>query len=164
MISTREWLLVGCAAAGALADVTVTRHGPAVFVASVVVGLLFEWLARPLWTFHPQLLASRFTVRGVNLFVGLGWAGVLSLGLAGSAVLQRAGLPEVVAVALAVGVCGNLVESLFFRAGVLRYRLEHPLLAFPFQRAPVLLDVPVSIRFGYFTSMAVLAAGLSRLG
>lgn len=125
---------------------------------AVVAGLAFEALLSSLWTFHEDLRTSRYTVRGVNLFVGLAWMGLICGCLFVAGRLEtRLGLHRLVSLVLAFGLVGNLVESVFASLGALHYRLDHRLLAFPFRRAPVVLGVPLSIRTGYFTTLPVTA-------
>lgn len=147
---------------GLAADAAWGHRGPVFFLVCVAVGLVCELASRPLWSFHPSLAQSAWTVRGVSLFIGIAWAGLITGGLA---VASRLGgevpLPFIVVLGVVMGVLGNVIESLFAWTGALQYRVEHPVLAFPFRRAPLVFGVPASIRFGYFTSFVGLAFGLS---
>jgi hypothetical protein len=163
-LSNYEWGMAGVAAFGAIMAATFWPGGVVVLGPMVMVGLVFEALARPLWTLHEALTKSRFTLFGVNLFVGLAWAGVVGVSLGAAAVLEgMVRIPLWAAWALCFGVCGNVVESAFAQTGALRYRLEHPLLAFPFRTTPTLWRVPVTIRAGYFSSVAGLVWGVAAL-
>lgn len=147
---------------GLAADAAWGHRGFVFFLVCVAVGLVCELASRPLWSFHPSLAQSPWTVRGVSLFIGIAWAGLITGGLA---VASRLGaevpLPFIVVLGVVMGVLGNVIESLFAWTGALQYRVEHPVLAFPFRRAPLVFGVPASIRFGYFTSFVGLAFGLS---
>lgn len=155
-------LVVACL--GVALDLAVGHRGLLFLTSCVLVGLLFEVACKPLWTFHDDVARSRYTVRGVNLFVALAWMGLISGGLVVTSWLeQSSGWPRVVSLAVTFGVLGNVVESLFAATGALRYHLNHPLLAFPFERAPLVLGVPLAIRAGYFTSIPALAWLLSNV-
>jgi hypothetical protein len=153
---------LGVGALGLSADAAWSQRGPWFFLACVAVGLVAELLSRPLWRFSPALENSAWTVRGVSLFIGVAWAGLISGGLALATTLGGVvPAPFIVVLAVVMGVLGNLVESVFAWTGALTYRVEHPVLAFPFRRAPLVLGVPASIRVTYFTTFAALALGLS---
>lgn len=132
------------------------------YAGALLGGLAFEVALKPLWTFHPALRDSRFTVRGVNLFVGVAWVGLVSLGLVGASALEhRTGWSTLLSLIIAFGCIGNLVETLFARMGALEYRLDHRLLAFPFTRAPVILGVPLAIRTGYWSTLPLAIWGVT---
>lgn len=144
-----------------IALISLTRSpGWPFYAGALLGGLAFELALKPLWTFHPALRDSRFTVRGVNLFVGIAWVGMISLGLVAAWALERqTGWSTLLTLVLAFGLIGNLIETLFARMGALQYRLDHRLLAFPFTRAPVLLGVPLSIRTGYWSTLPLAVWG-----
>ena len=162
--SRQEAAQLAVAIIGVSLDAAFGHRGVLFLGTCVLVGLMFEFVCKPLWTFHDDVASSRYTVRGVNLFVSLAWMGLISTGLVVASGLETpTGWPRLVSVVVTFGVLGNVVESLFAATGALRYHLDHALLAFPFQRAPLVLGVPLSIRAGYFTTIPTLAWVLSHV-
>ena len=160
--TTHEVMQLGVGLAGLAADAAWGHRGVAFFLVCVAVGLVCELASRPLWAFHPALANSAWTVRGVSLFIGIAWAGLISGGLALATKLGAVvPAPPLLVLAVVMGVLGNAIESVFAWTGALTYRVDHPVLAFPFRRAPLLLGVPASIRVTYFTTFTLLALGLS---
>lgn len=162
LLSPMELKVLALFAAGAALGVVLLDLPASFFVATWGAGLFFEYATKQLWTYNPEVQHSPFTLRGVNWLLGLGWVGAVTCGLVFASWLEaRFGLPRLAACVVGVGLLGNAAEQLYFALGLFRYNLDQPLLAFPFKRTRVLWHIPVSVRLGYFSSIATAAWALS---
>jgi hypothetical protein len=116
-------------------------------------GFCFEMITWKCWIYSKEACSSSFVLRDrpVNLIYGLGWIGIVGLGLGLTQLIQNTwSLGVYTSVALGCGVVGIIVEKLYLEMGLWKYNLEHPWVRLGFKRMPVWGGLPVSVIGGYF--------------
>ena len=165
LISIQEWEVLGLFAAGIVCNALYARL-PLQFIAvTAVVGLAFEYATRSLWTYNKNIRHSPFTIHGVNLLLGLGWVGLVLLGL-GLAKFLTASFSiqyQLIAVILGIGVVGNIIEQLYLWLHIFTYNTNNKIFRFPFKKLIMFLGIPLSVRLGYFTSLPLVVYLLLKL-
>jgi len=164
-LSIQEWEVLGLFAAGIVCNALYT-HLPSQFIALVAsVGLAFEYATRSLWTYNKNIQHSPFTIHGVNLLLGLGWVGLILLGLGLSKFLSVSFSiqHQLIAVILGIGVVGNIIEQLYLHLHIFTYNTNKKIFRFPFNKLIMIYGIPLSVRLGYFTSHPLIIYLLLKL-
>ncbi|WP_353570354.1 hypothetical protein [Candidatus Albibeggiatoa sp. nov. BB20] len=132
-------------------------HYPPLFIILVyIIGISFEYMTRSLWIYAKSVQHSIFTVKGVNLILGFGWVGSMLIGLAFSNYIQSLLHFNYffIAMVIGIGIIGNLIEQLYYVIGLFSYDMKKKILWF-FGCPTVVLDIPLSVRVGYFYTQPI---------
>lgn len=147
--------------AGLLVNAISIQLAAGTLVILYLFGIAFEFLTDDAWHYHPSLRLSTFAApdRDVNWILGLGWVGALILGIvAGRALFGLLGWPSdsIWAAVVGLGIVGNLLEQIYLALGLWSYAYDHWICRMLLPKAVVLLDIPLSVRLGYFWMGAVV--------
>jgi hypothetical protein len=152
-ITRFEWQILSLFLAAVIVNISFFHMTVVVMGAFYLLGLLFEFITEPLWSYDPHLRESPLTLksRDINLLFGLAWVAVVIFSLSLAKVLDRwMALPLVNGIACFL-IVGNIMETLFFRFGNWTYATAHPLLRFPPLLGPYIEvgKIPLTVRLGY---------------
>jgi len=154
VLSKLEWYVLGLFAVGILCNVLYTHYSVLFVIALYCAGITFELLTKSLWTYAPEIYKSPFTVKGVNLILGLGWVGAILLGLGLAKFLQvELSIPLFLSLIIGIGIVGNLAEQFYHYIGLFTYNLDQKILAWPFDKVILIWGIPLTVRLGYFSTI-----------
>ena len=135
------------------------------FLILTLTGLLFEIFTRSFWTYSEEFRQSIFTIQGtdVSISAAFSWAGVIMIcvnlsALAGG--FMNFPYKNVVSSIIIMGVVGNCIETVCARWGMFTYDESWITKMIFFKKSIYVLDVPLMVRIGYFTSFGVLCAAM----
>jgi hypothetical protein len=118
-----------------------------------LLGILFEFITEPLWTYNSQLHQSPLTLKSmdINFLFGFGWVAIVILSLSLGNVLDRWIPVPLISGIIGFLLVGNVMESLYFYFGLWTYATGHPMLRFPplVGRYVEVAKIPLSVRLGY---------------
>jgi hypothetical protein len=118
-----------------------------------LLGILFEFITEPLWSYNSQLQQSPLTLKSkdVNFLFGLGWIAIVILSLSLGNVFDRWIPVPLINGIIGFLLVGNIMESLYFYFGLWTYNAAHPVLRFPPLVGTYIeaAKIPLSVRLGY---------------
>jgi hypothetical protein len=150
---------------GILADVYILHLGWTVWLILILIGLTFEIVTSSSWSYSPEFKKSFLVIAGTDISLGaaISWAGVLVVCMAfGCATAHFFPFPHSreIFTLLAVGVVGNLLETICVTWGMFVYENTLITRSAVFKTPRYLWRVPISVRLGYFFLFGSLCAGI----
>ena len=159
VVTKYGWLILSLFVIGLIPDSLYTHIPFRTIVVLYLFGMLFEILSEDLWTYNPIMNKATFMLRDrdVSLIFGLGWIGVLSLGMMFAKVLRdHADFGLYWSLFVGVGVIGTMTEMLYLKLGLWKYNMDQKALNWSLKKMPMIMGVPLSVVQGYFTTQGTL--------